>query len=111
EKIAAIIKRIMEDVIADGQLEECELTMREFNQVRECLIQTLCNIYHHRIKYPGFNLDEEGEESDAPAEQPPATNNPASSTQQMAAAAGTGTLRNDKEPRPRQQHPGKQSRK
>ncbi|MBL8149247.1 MAG: HDIG domain-containing protein [Blastocatellia bacterium] len=55
ENIRTIIKRITEDVIADGQLEECELTMREFNEVREALIQTLISVYHHRIKYPGFN--------------------------------------------------------
>lgn len=59
ENLRAIIKKITDDVIADGQLEECELTMREFNEVRECLIQTLGNIYHNRIKYPGFNEDEE----------------------------------------------------
>lgn len=55
ENIRAILKRITEDVIADGQLDECDLTMREYNQVREALIEALCNVYHHRVKYPGFN--------------------------------------------------------
>jgi putative nucleotidyltransferase with HDIG domain len=65
ENVRAIIKKITEDIIADGQLDECEMTMNEFNKVRESLIHTLCNIYHNRIKYPGFN--EEEEESLAPA--------------------------------------------
>lgn len=98
ENIRNIIKRITDDVIADGQLEECELTMREFNAVRESLIQTLCNIYHHRIKYPGFNQPEdESEESMVP---PAAADAAQSSEQQMAAAAGTGQRRDD-DTRPR----------
>ncbi|MEW6732844.1 MAG: HDIG domain-containing metalloprotein [Acidobacteriota bacterium] len=86
ENIRAIIKRITDDVIADGQLEECELTMREFNQVRESLTQTLCNIYHHRIKYPGFNTsEEEREENAATAPREAKTN----AEQRLAAAAGS----------------------
>lgn len=67
ENIRLIVKRICEDIISDGQLEECELTMREFNTVRESLTETLCSIYHNRIKYPGFNISEDkGEDSISP---------------------------------------------
>lgn len=55
ENIGQIVKRILDDIIADGQLDECLMTMREITLVREQLVRTLCNIYHHRVVYPGFN--------------------------------------------------------
>ncbi|MBX7221561.1 MAG: HDIG domain-containing protein [Blastocatellia bacterium] len=55
ESIFTIVKKIIDDIIADGQLDECPLTMREIVIIRETLVKTLCNIYHHRVTYPGFN--------------------------------------------------------
>jgi cyclic-di-AMP phosphodiesterase PgpH len=99
ESIKTIVKRITDDVIADGQLEECELTMREFNQVRENLIETLCSIYHHRIKYPGFNVhtQEETEGGVSVEQKEPAE----AGTQRLAAAAGSGPLRPTDEENPK----------
>jgi len=55
ENINAIVKKIVDTVVADGQLDECDITMRELNVIRETLINTLINVYHERISYPGFN--------------------------------------------------------
>lgn len=55
ENIRAIVKKIVDSVVADGQLEESTVTMRELTAIRESLINTLINIYHQRISYPGFN--------------------------------------------------------
>lgn len=88
ESIRTIVKKITEDIIADGQLEECEMTMREFNQVRESLIQTLCSIYHNRIKYPGFNSEDKSERSFPPAVKH-ITNISTNNDQKMAAKASS----------------------
>ncbi len=42
-------------MIADGQFDESNITMRELTTIRESLINTLKNVYHERISYPGFN--------------------------------------------------------
>jgi cyclic-di-AMP phosphodiesterase PgpH len=55
ENIRAIVKKIVDSVSADGQLDESTVTMRELTTIRESLINTLINIYHQRISYPGFN--------------------------------------------------------
>ncbi len=55
ENIRAIVKKIVDSVVADGQLDESTITMRELTTIRESLINTLINIYHQRISYPGFN--------------------------------------------------------
>lgn len=55
ENIRAIIKKIVDSVAADGQLDESSVTMKELTTIRESLVNTLINIYHQRISYPGFN--------------------------------------------------------
>jgi len=38
--------------LMDGQLDECELTLKEVHQIEESLTRSLCGIYHSRIAYP-----------------------------------------------------------
>ena len=38
--------------LMDGQLDECEMTLREVHQVETSLVKSLCGIYHARISYP-----------------------------------------------------------
>ena len=38
--------------LMDGQLDECELTLREVHDIETSLIKTLCSTYHSRIAYP-----------------------------------------------------------
>ncbi len=44
---SVIIDRLM-----DGQLAECELTLREVHGIEQSLVKSLCGIYHGRIAYP-----------------------------------------------------------
>jgi putative nucleotidyltransferase with HDIG domain len=55
ENIRAIVLKIVEAVINDGQLDECDLTLQEITTIREAMISALTAIYHARIDYPGFN--------------------------------------------------------
>lgn len=63
ENIQAIVKKIADTVVSDGQLDESNVTMRELTIIRECLINTLINVYHDRISYPGFNPPSEAEKA------------------------------------------------
>jgi putative nucleotidyltransferase with HDIG domain len=67
ENIRAIVKKIADSVVADGQLDESTVTMRELTTIRESLINTLINIYHQRISYPGFNPPSKTVDEAAPA--------------------------------------------
>jgi putative nucleotidyltransferase with HDIG domain len=55
ENIRAIVVKIVDAVISDGQLDECDLTLQEITRIREAIISALTAIYHARIDYPGFN--------------------------------------------------------
>lgn len=55
ENIRAIVVKIVDAIITDGQLDECDLTLQELTTIREAIIGALTAIYHARIDYPGFN--------------------------------------------------------
>ncbi len=55
ENIRTIVVKIVDAIITDGQLDECDLTLRELTTIREAVISSLTAIYHARIDYPGFN--------------------------------------------------------
>lgn len=50
--IRARVQKIVNSVVADGQLEECPLTLKDLHSVSETFIQVLLGIHHHRIEYP-----------------------------------------------------------
>jgi putative nucleotidyltransferase with HDIG domain len=56
ESIRSIVIRIFDAVVSDGQLDECNLTLRELTEIREAIVTSLVAIYHTRIDYPGFNV-------------------------------------------------------
>jgi putative nucleotidyltransferase with HDIG domain len=55
ENIRAIVQKIVDAIISDGQLDECDITLQELTTIREAMISALTAIYHARIDYPGFN--------------------------------------------------------
>jgi len=55
ENIRAIVVKIVDAIISDGQLDDCDVTLQELTTIREAMISALTAIYHARIDYPGFN--------------------------------------------------------
>ena len=55
ENIRSIVSKIFDAIVSDGQLDECDLSLRELTTIRESMIASLVAIYHARIDYPGFN--------------------------------------------------------
>ncbi len=55
ENIRAIVMKIIDAIISDGQLDQCDVTLQELRTIREAMISALTAIYHARIDYPGFN--------------------------------------------------------
>jgi putative nucleotidyltransferase with HDIG domain len=50
--IRAMVSRIIEERIADGQFDECDLTLRDLERIREAFVGQLLGMYHTRIAYP-----------------------------------------------------------
>jgi hypothetical protein len=54
EAISAMIEKLVNSAVTDGQLVECPLTISELYTVIDTFTETLLGIYHHRIEYPGM---------------------------------------------------------
>jgi len=54
DNIRFIVTKIIDAILADDQLGECDLTLRELTQIRESMIKSLVAIYHSRVDYPGY---------------------------------------------------------
>jgi putative nucleotidyltransferase with HDIG domain len=50
--IRAMVSRIIEERITDGQFDECDLTLRDLELIREAFVGQLLGMYHTRIAYP-----------------------------------------------------------
>jgi len=52
DSIRAMVDRIVEERIADGQLDDCDLTLRDIHRIRDAFCELLLGVYHERIPYP-----------------------------------------------------------
>ncbi|MBI4826750.1 MAG: HDIG domain-containing protein [Nitrospirae bacterium] len=59
EKISALIDRIVNNRIIDGQLDECELTLKDIREIKTHFVFILSSMFHKRINYPGFEIENE----------------------------------------------------
>ncbi len=50
--IRAMVGRIIEERLSDGQFDECDVTLRDIERIREAFISQLLGMYHQRIAYP-----------------------------------------------------------
>ncbi len=57
-RIQGLVQRIINHIFVDGQLEECDLTLKDLHQITKAFVRILTGIFHHRIQYPGFNFDD-----------------------------------------------------
>ena len=52
ETIRTMVDKIVEERVADGQLDECDLTLRDIRSIRDAFCELLAGVYHERIPYP-----------------------------------------------------------
>ncbi len=58
-RIAALVDRIINHIFLEGQLDECELTLKDISQIKTHFSFILTGILHRRVDYPGFDFSEE----------------------------------------------------
>lgn len=70
-RLRGAIKKIIEDKFTSGQLEECDLTLRDLHKIEESFLKILLGVFHQRIDYPSpINADEPAEGAAPPKEIP-----------------------------------------
>ena len=51
-RLQGLVNKMINGAFTDGQLEHCDLTLRDLNEIAKAFIQRLNAIYHHRPEYP-----------------------------------------------------------
>ncbi|OGP53750.1 MAG: hypothetical protein A2Y65_01400 [Deltaproteobacteria bacterium RBG_13_52_11] len=51
-RIQGLVQKIINDIFIDGQLDECELTLKDLNAIAKSFNIVLNAIHHQRIEYP-----------------------------------------------------------
>lgn len=59
-RIASLVDRIINHILLEGQLDECELTLKDIHEMKKRFAYILTGIFHKRVDYPGFDFSNEG---------------------------------------------------
>jgi cyclic-di-AMP phosphodiesterase PgpH len=57
ENLKLLISEIFENYLQDGQLDDCDFSLRELRAIAVSFHTTLYAIYHPRVQYPGFDFE------------------------------------------------------
>jgi putative nucleotidyltransferase with HDIG domain len=52
DRIQGLVQKLINNVFIDGQLDECELTLKNLHEIAKSFTGILNGIFHHRIIYP-----------------------------------------------------------
>jgi putative nucleotidyltransferase with HDIG domain len=52
EKLQGLVQKMINLIFSEGQLDECDLTLRDLNLIAQSFLRTLEGIYHTRPQYP-----------------------------------------------------------
>jgi cyclic-di-AMP phosphodiesterase PgpH len=52
DRIQGLVQKLINNVFIDGQLDECELTLKNLHEIARSFTTILNGIFHHRVEYP-----------------------------------------------------------
>jgi putative nucleotidyltransferase with HDIG domain len=73
-KLKGLVQKMINKAFTDGQLDECELTLKDLNLIALAFNRILAGIYHHRPEYPSdkkkdiLHVDKSNDASDSRSE-------------------------------------------
>jgi membrane-associated HD superfamily phosphohydrolase len=50
--LQGLVQKIINSIFTDGQLNECELTLKDLHRIAKSFNPILAGIHHHRVEYP-----------------------------------------------------------
>ena len=52
DALRAMVRATVDRIQAEGQLDDCPLTLQELSVARDAFVQVLLGVHHRRVKYP-----------------------------------------------------------
>lgn len=59
-RISGLVNKIINHIFLEGQLDQCDLTLKEIQAIKKRFTYILTGILHKRVDYPGFDFTKEG---------------------------------------------------
>jgi hypothetical protein len=60
QRIANLVDKIINHIFLEGQLDDCDLTLKDIQAIKKRFIYILTGILHKRVDYPGFEFGKGG---------------------------------------------------
>jgi len=70
-RINALVDKVINHIFLAGQLDECELTLKDIYVIKDRFTRILTGILHKRVDYPGFDFNEGKGAGEGQHKQPP----------------------------------------
>jgi putative nucleotidyltransferase with HDIG domain len=58
-RISAVVERVVNHFFLDGQLDDCELTLKDLMEIKSHFVYLLTSVFHKRVSYPGFEIKDD----------------------------------------------------
>jgi putative nucleotidyltransferase with HDIG domain len=85
QRIEDVVRKVINNKFIDGQLDECNLTLREIDIIASVFVRVLGAMYHSRIKYPEKSNANQNKKS-SKEDSNPASSDPQGNTGGAASA-------------------------
>ncbi len=70
-QIQGMVHSLIDNIVGDNQLNECDITLKDVQLVKDSFSKILTGIFHHRIDYPGYDFKRISDEPEKSAIQDP----------------------------------------
>jgi len=64
-RIKGLVSRIINNIFTDGQLDDCELTLKDLHDIEKSVGRILTGIFHQRVEYPDSQEEQNGSKKEA----------------------------------------------
>lgn len=54
ERVEALIKKLIKDKLDDGQLDNCDLTLKDLDKIANSFVGVMTGVFHERVEYPSL---------------------------------------------------------
>ena len=55
-RVEQVVREVIEERMQLEQFDECDITLRELNIIKQTIVDCLTGVYHDRVSYPKINL-------------------------------------------------------
>ncbi len=58
-QVEGLVRKLIKDKLMDGQLDECDLTLKDLDTIANVFLRVLSGVFHSRIEYPDMQQEME----------------------------------------------------